>query len=329
MEKNKLAELRLFIAELEKTPQLIHHPDLKFFKDYLVKLGASIPEQKPEKKQEAKPEKKAEAKPEPKPEPKPKPQPASQKEEESDEAEEEQILLENPDLPIVEPSDEDVALPIPEPKEEPDYEKASELKAQAVEAQSNGDLVEALRLITASIEENPNSTINIGVRGNILLKLNRPVGALADGEEAIQRNPDSAKGYLVRGKAHSLLGHFVKAYEDIQQAQKIDYNDDAAEYVRPLEKKVAYLRAVEGRERRKTDLQKEKQKKKDQKERERRIAEAKAEREKEDKQRKEQEKQQAMGFGEDEIPDLEDEQGGYPNMGQGGYPGPGGGAGGI
>jgi suppressor of tumorigenicity protein 13 len=80
------------------------------------------------------------------------------------------------------------------------------LKAQAVEAQNNGDYDKALNLITQALDVNPNSTINIGVRGNILLKLNKPKGALSDGEEAIKRNPDSAKGYAIRGKANALLG---------------------------------------------------------------------------------------------------------------------------
>jgi hypothetical protein len=95
--------------------------------------------------------------------------------------EDELVDLENPDFPVVTPKDDDVELPVPESQEdaEYDYEKAGELKQQAVEAQNSGDLEKALELITASIAANPTSSINIALRGNILLKLNRPRGALA------------------------------------------------------------------------------------------------------------------------------------------------------
>lgn len=223
------------------------HPDLSFFKDFLLDWGGVIP-----------------------------------KDEVEEVIEEEKIDLPNPDLPIITPADDDVALPVAEPEEdkEYDFEKASEIKQRALEAQNEGDLPKALALITEALELNPNSTINIGVRGNILLKLNKPRGALADGQEAIKRNPDSAKGFTIRGKAHALLGNFVQAYQDIQQAQKIDYNDDLAAYVKPLEQKVAYLQAIEGRSRHRQDLEIANEKKRLAREREKeekaRAAKAKA-----------------------------------------------------
>jgi hypothetical protein len=47
--------------------------------------------------------------------------------------------------------------------------------------------------------------------------MGRPVAAMADGEFAVQQNPNSAKGFLIRGQARAALGDFLKAYEDIEQ----------------------------------------------------------------------------------------------------------------
>ena len=113
----------------------------------------------------------------------------------------------------------------------------------------------------------PSSTINIGLRGMLLLKMKRPVSALSDGEVAVARNPDSAKGYRVRGEARMMLGEFKKAYEDLQQAQRIDFNEQVAEMIRPLEKKVNYILAVEGRERRRADIKEQKERAQREKER--------------------------------------------------------------
>lgn len=60
--QDKIRDLKLFIDLCRKDPDLVHHPELEFFKNYLESLGAVVPpkqtfENKPEKpKEESKPE---------------------------------------------------------------------------------------------------------------------------------------------------------------------------------------------------------------------------------------------------------------------------------
>ena len=43
MDPKKVSELKEFVGVLEAKPELLHLPQLAFFKTYLEKLGANIP----------------------------------------------------------------------------------------------------------------------------------------------------------------------------------------------------------------------------------------------------------------------------------------------
>ncbi|KAH7821558.1 putative hsc70-interacting protein [Monocercomonoides exilis] len=317
----QLEELKAFVELIKQQPQILDTPQLSFFKDFLISWGAKIPSPPPKPKSQEPPKAESEPRPEPM-----NVEEESEESEESEEEPEEEIKLENPDLPITTPSEDDVPIHIPEEPAEVDYEKVAELKQQAVEARESGDLSKALDLITQVINLNPNSTINIGLRGQILLQMKRPLGALSDGEEAVKRNPDSAKGYLVRGKAKAMLGQFVEAYQDLEQAQRIDFNEEVAESSKLLEKKVQYLRAVEGRERRKADVKAAKERAKKLKEREKRIKEAQRQREQEEKEERERKAKKASEADEFDPSMFAGMGGGMPGGmgGMGGMPGMGG-----
>ncbi|KAH7823498.1 Protein disulfide-isomerase [Monocercomonoides exilis] len=239
----KITGLKKFISLIKEQPQLLEVPELSFFKQYLCSLGASIPHSSENESHK-------------------------ESQQEDSELSEDDILIENPDIPLISPSENDVPIQIPEESSETDYEKIAELKHQAIEARDSGDLLKALELITEVINLNPNSTINIGIRGQILLELKRPLSALSDGEEAVKRNENSAKGYLIRGKAKMMLGQYIEAYKDIQQAQQIDFNEQEAAKAELLAKKVQYLQIIEGRKRRKEDLKAAKEKERKRKEEE-------------------------------------------------------------
>lgn len=38
-----VSQLKKFIELCQKTPEILHHPDLSFFKNYMESLGAQIP----------------------------------------------------------------------------------------------------------------------------------------------------------------------------------------------------------------------------------------------------------------------------------------------
>merc|ERR1719217_332346 len=66
-------------------------------------------------------------------------------------------------------------------------------------------------------------------RAEILLKLKRPNACIADCDAAVAVNPDSAKAFRLRGKAHRRLGHWKEANMDLSTAQKLDFDDDLCE----------------------------------------------------------------------------------------------------
>ena len=67
MNANQVALLREFIKVVASKPEILHLPELGFFKEWLLKMGANIPaKEEPAEKPKPKPE------PEPEPEPEPK-----------------------------------------------------------------------------------------------------------------------------------------------------------------------------------------------------------------------------------------------------------------
>ncbi len=52
MPEAALAQLKGFISLCQAQPQIIHRPELKFFKDYLESMDAKVPPPAPESKQE-------------------------------------------------------------------------------------------------------------------------------------------------------------------------------------------------------------------------------------------------------------------------------------
>ena len=73
--QQQLDQLKGFISVLQMKPDLLHTPELSFFKDYLVGLGANLPDAP---KAKAGEEKKKTPEPEPMPEEEPEPEPESE-----------------------------------------------------------------------------------------------------------------------------------------------------------------------------------------------------------------------------------------------------------
>merc|ERR1719330_306238 len=109
-------------------------------------------------------------------------------------------------------------------EEEEDRQNAC--KGQAAEALEDGDKAKALAKLTEAIlVGNPNAML-LAKRGELLLKLKRPKAAILDADAALGKNPDSAKAYRLRAKAHRYLSMWDEAVTDFAACQKIDYDDD-------------------------------------------------------------------------------------------------------
>uniref|UniRef100_F1L530 Hsc70-interacting protein n=1 Tax=Ascaris suum TaxID=6253 RepID=F1L530_ASCSU len=205
--------LRQFVQLCKKNPAILHDPKFGFYKEYLESLGATIPPI-PKKEEKTEPE---------------------VHEPEAMEEDEPPVEL---DMSGVIEGEKDEPLPMGDPSKEvtdEDIEKANEERDNAMAAFNEGNFDKALEHYTKAIELNPGSAILHAKRANVLLKLNKPNGAIRDCNKAISLNADSAQGYKFRGRAHRLLGNFLEAHKDLAMACKLDYDDVANEWLKEVE----------------------------------------------------------------------------------------------
>jgi suppressor of tumorigenicity protein 13 len=263
----KLKELQLFVQFIKANPDALNLEELKFFKEYLISMGATkIPPPKPtkdtkEESQERETPKQSEKKEERAPSPPP------EEEEEAEEPEQ----PEQPDEPDPEllPPDNDPPQEMGDPNIEVTdemMEKAAQLKAQALEQQTNGNFVEAIRLYTEAIKLNPHIGMLYAARASCFLQQKKPNAAIRDCDVSIKKNPDSAKAYKIRGRAKRFLGLYEEALRDLQMACKLDYDDATYALSKVVAERVQKI--VEKRKR-----QAERERKKQERERRKREAE--------------------------------------------------------
>ncbi|ONI09381.1 hypothetical protein PRUPE_5G235200 [Prunus persica] len=217
MDAAKVAELREFVSKCKSNPSLIHTPSLAFFKSYLQSLGARIPPiPKMDKVDVDMSDTKDhfDAK---------RPDPSRDNDEDIVESD---IELDATD--VVEPDNDP-----PQKMGNPSVEVTEEMqdaaqieKSKALDAISEGKLDEAIDHITEAIMLNPTSAILKATRASVFVKLNKPNAAIRDANAALEINPDSAKGYKIRGMAKAMLGHWEEAASDLHVASKLDYDEE-------------------------------------------------------------------------------------------------------
>lgn len=222
--QDQIKNLKLFVELCRKDADLLHHPELAFFKNYLESLGAILP---PKQTQENKTEKPKEGT-KPVPEETRTPDPAPTESEESEvELDYEGVIQPDNDPPqTMGIADHEVT--------EEDIEKSNEKKREAIELVSDGKFEEAVNAYTEAILLNPNSALLYAKRGQCYLNLQKPNACIRDCVRALEINPDSAAAYKFRGRANRLLGNFVKAAEDLRNACKIDFDEQADEWLKEV-----------------------------------------------------------------------------------------------
>lgn len=108
-------------------------------------------------------------------------------------------------------------------------DKQNKCKGEAADFLEDGDKAKALQKLTeAIIVGNPNAML-LAKRGELLLKMKRPLAAKADATAALKKNPDSAKALKLKGKACRFLSMWDEAVADFAKAQSIDYDDDVVD----------------------------------------------------------------------------------------------------
>lgn len=223
MEARQLQELRQFVQLCKSNPAILHRPELHFFKEWLLSLGASVPPPPPNESSEEKcqtEETKEERVPSPTPEP---------ESEESDLEIDNEGVIPPDDDPPQEMGNDDLEVT------EEMMDTANEKKVEAINALGDGDFQKAIDLLTEAIKMNPRIAILYAKRASVYVKLQKPNAAIRDCDKAIAINPDSAQPYKWRGKAHRLLGHWEEAAHDLAMACKLDYDEEASAVLKEVQ----------------------------------------------------------------------------------------------
>jgi len=111
----------------------------------------------------------------------------------------------------------------------PQEEEPSDLDyvGQGVFDRMAGRFSDAIRNLTAAIEDNPDDVEAHQQRALTYIELNQPEKALADGQKAVALAPEDVESYFVRGKALMLNSFHDLAVADFDVV--IDDNDDKGE----------------------------------------------------------------------------------------------------
>ncbi|XP_035511048.1 hsc70-interacting protein [Morone saxatilis] len=228
MDPRKLTELKGFVQLCETSPEILHLPEMGFFRTWLHSMGATLP---PPPKTKESCQGGCPCGPPPKSASAPEPEPSV-----LTESEESEIEIDNEG--VIEPDTD-------EPQDMGEFEnievteemmdQANEKKMDAINALGEGDLQKALDLFTEAIKLNPCLAILYAKRASVFIQMQKPNAAIRDCDRAISINPDSAQPYKWRGKAHRLLGHWEDAARDLATACKLDYDESASAMLKEVQ----------------------------------------------------------------------------------------------
>ncbi|XP_046624368.1 hsc70-interacting protein-like isoform X1 [Neodiprion virginianus] len=220
--KEHLAQLKVFTDLCIENPSILHLPDLAFVKTFIEHFGGSVPDTKSSN---------TSGYPKFKPQPAqsniPEPEPAP----ESDESD-----IELDTTGVIEP-DTDAPQKMGNPTLQPTEEEVAESQAKRSEAVSafvENNYEKALSLYTEAIVLNPQASLLYAKRGQLYLMLNKPNACIRDCDRALEINPDSAAAHKFRGRAYRLLGKWEEAANDLRLACKIDFDEQADEWLREV-----------------------------------------------------------------------------------------------
>lgn len=217
MDPRKVLELMAFVQLCRTKPEILHLPEMSFFRDWLQGMGARVPCKACRFGCTCSPRE-------------PEPLVLSESEESEIEIDEDGVIEPDTDEPQ-EMGEFDTEVT------EEMMEQANAKKVEAINAQGEGDLQKAVELFTEAIKLNPCLAVLYAKRASVYIQMQKPNAAIRDCNRAIQINADLAQPYKWRGKAHQLLGHWVEAARDLGTACKLDYDEAASASLREVQPK--------------------------------------------------------------------------------------------
>ncbi|XP_026484671.2 putative protein FAM10A4 [Vanessa tameamea] len=233
--EEQLLQLKAFVELCRIQPQILQHPKLSFFKDYLISLGVTIPNVSHESKDVPASGDRANAEPNPEP-----CKAGVSSEEDSDPESDVELDMEGV-ISDTSEANQEMGDQLKEVTDE-ERDKSDEKRSEAMQAFSEQRLDEAIVLYTEAITLNPQSALLFAKRGQVFLKQNKLHACIKDCTQALELNCDSAAAYKFRGRAYSLLGKFEEASHDLCESLKIDYDDQANEWLTQVKPNAEKLR---------------------------------------------------------------------------------------
>ncbi|XP_068606106.1 hsc70-interacting protein [Brachionichthys hirsutus] len=228
MDGRKVTELKGFVQLCESRPEILHLPELAFFRTWLQSMGAKMP---PPPKTQDSCQGGCPCGPPPTSASPPEPPAPSESEESEIEIDDDGVIEPETDGPQEMGEFEDVEVT------EEMADQANEKKMEAIDALGEGDLQKAMELFTEAIKLNPSIAVLYAKRASVFIQMQKPNAAIRDCDRAISINPDSAQPYKWRGKAHRLLGHWEAAAKDLATACKLDYDESASALLKEVQPK--------------------------------------------------------------------------------------------
>uniref|UniRef100_U5EJ47 Putative hsc/hsp70-interacting protein n=1 Tax=Corethrella appendiculata TaxID=1370023 RepID=U5EJ47_9DIPT len=217
--QDELNKLKIFCEIIGAKPDLLHLPELQFFKEFIQKFGGKVPPKPETNKSEEKASAKAEE---------PETEPIIESDPESD------VELDNEGVIEADPEDSHEMGDKNKETTEEDMDQASDIRSRAAAAYSEKNYDEAIKLYTEAILLNPHNALFYAKRGQAYLKELKPNACIRDCNRALEINCDSAAAYKFRGRAYRLLGKWEEAAKDLRQACKLDYDEEADEWLKEV-----------------------------------------------------------------------------------------------
>ena len=101
---------------------------------------------------------------------------------------------------------------------------------KALQESKNGNFIEAEKIWSYYLKENPDDAAALSNRGNIRLALGDPEGAITDHTQAIEMSPEDLDPYLNRGIAEEALERWEDASNDYKYVLERNPRDVSALY---------------------------------------------------------------------------------------------------
>eukprot|EP00923_Selenidium_pygospionis_P038860 GHVN01067656.1.p1 GENE.GHVN01067656.1~~GHVN01067656.1.p1 ORF type:complete len:342 (+),score=110.68 GHVN01067656.1:81-1106(+) len=140
-----------------------------------------------------------------------------------------------------------------------DYDKISELKQEAAEAEEAGDLSKAVDKLSevVMLSKATLSAMTLCKRAALTMKLKRPNAVIKDCTRALEINNDSAKAHKLRGRAYKMKEQWKEAAADLNEGLRIDPGEGDDEILQ-LQKEVNEKWLEIAKEERAVEIEKEK-----------------------------------------------------------------------